>query len=170
MLPIIKREQDVFGKGEDKMNELNDQAYIFGSIFMMANRMQVLGDKFDRKITIKQWLFIVAVMSCNNEPKLSDVAHISGYSRQNAKRIAVNLEQKGFVRIDKDPNDIRALRITLTQSCMDYFAERRLREIEFINKLFNGFNEELTDGLYKGLEKLSKNIEEMENQYEENEE
>lgn len=151
------------------MNEVDDRSYIFGAIFMMSNRMQVLGDKVDRKITVKQWLFIVSVMRSKDAPKLSDVAHMSGYSRQNAKRIAVNLEQKGFIKIDKDPEDIRAQRITLTRKCVDYFADRYQMELEFINKLFDGFNEELTEGLYKGLEKLSKNIEIMEIQYEEKE-
>lgn len=39
------------------MNELEQQANIFGTIFVLSNRLQVLGDAFDKNITIKQWLF-----------------------------------------------------------------------------------------------------------------
>lgn len=144
------------------MNDLAKQAYIFGTIFVLANKLQVLGDAFDKNITIKQWLFLVRVAQFKEPPTVSEVADYIGYSRQNAKRLAAALEQSGFVTIVKDENDARALRITLTPKFKTYFRERGEREAAFMRELYSGFDPELTNGLYQGLVRLAHNIEKME--------
>lgn len=144
------------------MSELVKQAYIFGTVFILANKLQVLGDTFDKNITIKQWLFLVSVAQFKEPPTVSEAADYIGYSRQNAKRLAETLEQNGFVTISKDKNDARALRITLTLKFETYFREREQREIEFMQELFSGFDAESTKGLYRGLVQLSHNIKKIE--------
>lgn len=144
------------------MNELEEKAYIFASIFALSNRLQVLGDAFDKNVTIKQWLFLVCISKFPQPPMISEVAGFIGYSRQNAKRIAESLAGNGFISIARDKNDSRVLRIQLTQKCKDYFEGRWQKEADFINELFFSFDAQLTDGLYKGLLKLAENIEKME--------
>lgn len=139
------------------MDELHEKAYIFGTIFTLSNRLQVLGDEFDKNITTKQWLFIIGVSKFEEPPTISEVASHIGYSRQNAKRIAAALHERGYVTISKDKNDARALRIGLTPKCREYFKKRDKREIEFLEKIFAGFDAELTHGVYKGLIKLEQN-------------
>ena len=143
------------------MEELEKKAYIFGSLFTLANKLQVLGDAFDRNITIKQWLFLVGVTKFPEPPTVSEVAHFIGYSRQNAKRLAEALEERGYVTIGKDPGDARALRIAVTPACEAYFAGRSRREYAFIEELFEGFDGALLDGFCAGLQKLGGNIEAM---------
>jgi len=140
------------------MDTLEQKAFIFGTIFTLANRLQVLGDEFDRNITTKQWLFILGVSKFNEPPTISEVAGFIGYSRQNAKRIAAALEQKEFIILSKDKNDARALRIELTPDCVGYFQKRDQREIEFLEMIFNGFDAELTASVYQGLVRLEQNI------------
>lgn len=147
------------------MDELEQKAYIFAEIFRLSNKLQVLGDEFDKNITIKQWLFMVYVSKLGEPPTVTEVANFIGYSRQNAKRLADTLQEKGYVTIIKDKNDARALRIALTQKCLEYFQQRSNRELEFLKQIFNEFDTELTEGVYKGLLKLGKNIEEMMNSY-----
>lgn len=147
------------------MDELEEKAYIFASIFALANKLQVLGDAFDKNITIKQWLFIVGVSKFSEPPTISEVANFIGYSRQNAKRIAVALDERGYITIIKDKNDARALRITLTQKCTEYFTKRSDRELEYLNRLFTGFDADLTHDVYKGLTRLAENIEMMSNDW-----
>lgn len=143
------------------MNELEQKAYIFGTIFTLSNRLQVLGDEFDENITTKQWLFILGVSRFEEPPTISEVANFIGYSRQNAKRIAAALQKNGYVEIAKDKNDARALRIRLTSKCINYFENRDKREIEFLEKIFTGFDAELTHSVYKGFIRLEKNIKMM---------
>jgi DNA-binding MarR family transcriptional regulator len=148
------------------MNEQEQQANIFGTIFVLANRLQVLGDAFDKNITIKQWLFLIGVAQFQEPPTVSQVADFIGYSRQNAKRLAVTLEANGLVTIVKDQNDARALRIKLTPKFTAYFEQRREREEEFMQKLFHDFGPELTRGLYQGLAQLTQNVAMMEKENE----
>ena len=143
------------------MNELEQKAYIFGTIFTLSNRLQVLGDEFDKNITTKQWLFILGVSRFEEPPTISEVANFIGYSRQNAKRIATALHDVGYVIITRDKNDARALRVELTSKCIEYFKKRDKQEIEFLEKIFTGFDAELTHSVYKGLIRLEQNIKAM---------
>jgi DNA-binding MarR family transcriptional regulator len=140
------------------MNDLEKQAAVFGTIFTLSNKLQVLGDQFDPNITIKQWLFLVRVSKFDSPPTVSEVAKSIGYSRQNAKRIAATLEAGGYVILRRDEFDARAWRIELTDRCKSYFMGRYEREIEFLQRVFSGFDSELTLGLYNGLTKLERNI------------
>ena len=140
------------------MNNLDQMAYIFGTIFALSNKLQVLGDEFDKNITIKQWLFTVCVSKFSTPPTISEVANFIGYSRQNAKRIAADLHERGYVTIVKDKNDARASRIELTPKCTTYFEKRNLKEIEFLERIFTGFDAELTRNVYEGLLRLEQNI------------
>ncbi len=79
------------------------------------------------------------------------MANFIGYSRQNAKRIASALNERGYVKIRKDKTDARALRIELTSKCLEYFEKRDRREIEFLEKIFKNFDFELTNSVYNGL-------------------
>jgi DNA-binding MarR family transcriptional regulator len=143
------------------MNELQKKAYIFATIFTLSNRLQTLGDEFDKNFTTKQWLFIVAVSRFNEPPTITEVANFIGYSRQNAKRIAADLEKAGHIMLQKDENDARALRITINPQCMEYFKKRDKREIEFLEQVFEGFDEELTNNVYEGIVKLEQNVKAM---------
>jgi DNA-binding MarR family transcriptional regulator len=143
------------------VDDLKKQAYIFASIFNLANKLQILGDEFDKNVTTKQWLFIMSVSTFEEPPTITEAANYIGYSRQNAKRIAADLQKNGYVELAKDNNDARAQRIKLTPKCIAYFKSRDGREIEFLENLFSGFDTKLTDGFYKGITKLGQNIQEI---------
>lgn len=143
------------------MNEIEQKAYIFATIFTLSNRLQALGDEFDKNITTKQWLFVLAVSRFKEPPTISEVANFIGYSRQNAKRIAADLHEAGYVILQKDKNDARALRIKLGSECIKYFEKRDKREIEFLEQIFAGFDAELINSVYKGFIKLEHNIKVM---------
>lgn len=153
-------------KAEDK----NMQAYIYGGIFALSNKLQLLGDKFDPNISTKQWLLIAIIASFKNEaPTISMAAERVGSSRQNVKKMAAILEKRGFLAINKDKQDGRIQRLELTKYCIDYFKQRSEREERYIENLYTDFNEALYIGLYRGMKKLEENIIRMENQNEEEE-
>ena len=143
------------------MVELKQKAYIFATIFTLANKLQMLGDNFDKNITTKQWLFILGVSTFKKPPIISELAASIGYSRQNAKRIASDLQESGYVTLSKDKYDARALRIELTPKSIAYFQKRDRQEIGFLESIFAGFDTELTAGMYKGIVKLEANLKEF---------
>lgn len=126
---------------------------------MLANRIQALGDKLDAQITTKQWLLIAVILkSGTTAPALTELAAMTGSSRQNVKKMAQILEKQGLLELAKDAQDARIVRVRLTEACMDYFAGRSKKEEKFMANLFNGFDGDLTGGLFRGLAGLNRNI------------
>ncbi|WP_249899409.1 MarR family transcriptional regulator [Paenibacillus sp. PK3_47] len=145
------------------MDIQEQQAYILGTLLTLANRLQVLGDKLDERITMKQWLLVAVILkSGSTSPALSEIAVMFGSSRQNVKKMVLLLEKQGFVTLAKDEQDARILRVRLTDKCMDYFGGRSREETQFMDALFQTFGAELTGGLYSGLVRLQENIAQME--------
>lgn len=145
------------------MDSLEQQAYSFGTMLVLVNRLQVLGDKLDKRVTLKQWLTI-AVLLKSGAPflPLTELADRLGSSRQNVKKLVLLLEKQGFVALRRDDSDARILRVRLTEHCTEYFAARDGKEARFMEALFHDFDPVLTEGLYRGLVKLTENIARME--------
>lgn len=146
------------------MDILEKQKYIFGSMFLLANKLQVIGDQYMSRdgMTTKQW-FLTAMISQfgENPPKLSEVAELMGSSRQNVKQLALKLEEKEFLIIEQDEQDARALRLNLTKKSKDFWEKREDKDNKFINYLFEEFSQGEIDVMFKGFNKLSEKIGKM---------
>lgn len=146
------------------MEFVDKQKFIFGSIFLLANKLQVLGDQYfsENHMTVKQWLLTVVILQFQNgPPTLSEVAELMGSSRQNVKQIALKLERKGFLTIEKDDKDARAIRLRLTEKSYDFWEERADRDEQYVVELFRDLSEEEINAMFSGMEKLFKKIEKM---------
>lgn len=145
------------------MNINEQKKYIFGGLFALSNRVQILGDKIDPCMTIKQWLFISMISSCTSDnPTISELTSVMGGSHQNVKKMAVILEKRGFVQLFKDENDARITRLAITETCRNYFNQNNNRGVFFIEKLLAEFSEDDIMGLYHGMRKLEENLIRME--------
>lgn len=150
------------------METIDKKKFIFGSLFLLSNRLQVIGDKYLEKegITTKQWLLIVMIAQfVDSIPTLSEVAQLMGSSRQNVKQLALRLQEKGFVSIKKDERDSRVLRLKLTEKSTVFWEERREKDEQFIIDIFNGLSEEEIHIMCNGFNKLFGNIESIEKIY-----
>ena len=139
--------------------DMPKQAFIYGAIHILANRLQTVGDRIDPTISSKQW-FLLAVVSKFKEapPNIGDVAEVLGTSRQNVKKMANILAKRGFLKLEKDESDLRSIQLFLTEKCSDYFKSRAKQEAEYIERIFLDFNDEALDSLCIGLRKLAENI------------
>jgi DNA-binding MarR family transcriptional regulator len=150
------------------MDTLDKQKFIFGSLFLLANKLQVIGDQYMGRdgMTTKQW-FLTAMISQfgSNPPTLSEVADLMGSSRQNVKQLALKLEEKEFLKIEQDERDARALRLKLTEKSQAFWEKREDKDSQFIRDLFEGFNQEEIDLIFTGFNKLFEKIEKMEKDY-----
>ncbi|MEA5059010.1 hypothetical protein SDC9_171200 [bioreactor metagenome] len=145
---------------------MKEEAYIFGTIFTLSNKLQLLGDKIDAKLTVKQWFLLAGVLHCDMDaPTLSEVAARIGSSRQNIKKMALILERQGFVLMEKDAFDARMLRIRLTDACKAHLKQREQVELRFMQELFSNFAVKDLLPLCGGLKKLESNVKMMEQIY-----
>lgn len=138
---------------------IEKKAYIFGAIFFLDSKIQNAGDKLFTEITTKQWFLLLSIIRSGAEnPTLTEVSKIIGYSRQNVKKLVVHLEKAGLVELQKDENDSRALRITLTKRCFEYLKSRKEKEEKFIEKLYKDITDEEINEMCSIMEKLERNI------------
>lgn len=144
------------------MNTEQQKAHIFGTLFVIANKLQKLGDRIDPDVTVKQWLFIAAVDRFEQAPTITELASFIGYSRQNAKRIALALAQLGMVELATDAQDRRAQRVSITDACREHFAQRTRQETAFVESLFGGMDDGEVSALFSLIGKLESAIGSME--------
>ena len=69
--------------------------FLFGSIFLLSNKLQALGDGYLKEITLKQWLLLIMIQTINKEqPSVTEVAAFMGSTRQNVRKMLEALEKK----------------------------------------------------------------------------
>lgn len=115
---------------------------IFGGIFLLTNNVEKVSNRYLRELTIKQWFLLACLETFfNSPPTLSELAIVMGVSHQNAKAVANRLIEKGFVKIEKDKNDKRISRISVTEKIYEYDEEMQSIQTDFLNQLFEGISE-----------------------------
>ena len=74
----------------------NIEQYVFGTTSLIANRMAAAIDADLSGITYKQWFFLMMIDRMDSlEKSVHDVAQFIGTTRQNARKINEQLENKG---------------------------------------------------------------------------
>ena len=139
--------------------DISKQAFIYAAIHILANRMQAIGNKVDPTISTKQWFVLAAVSKFNTStPNIGDIAEALGTSRQNIMKIAKILEHRGFLKLERDENDLRSIRLFLTAQCNEYLKGREQQENKYLDNIFLGMDDEVLTVLRDGMSKLIENI------------
>ncbi len=144
----------------------NNKQMVFGLLFNLSNKMERLMDRelsvYD--ITSRQWyLTVILGFFFKKPPTLNELADTMEYSHQNVRQIAGKLEQKGFIRFERDKKDKRALRLSLTEKSHAFWQERDDQADQFMNAIFSGLNDDELLLMSKALLKIAENLSQMEN-------
>jgi DNA-binding MarR family transcriptional regulator len=144
-----------------------DQEFILGSLFVIANKLQMLLDREFKScgLTVKQWFLSIIIGGVFAEPPtLSDAAAVMGSTHQNVKQVALKLKEKGFVEFIDDPDDGRALRLRLTKKSDELWAGMQERSKSFMEELYKGIGSDGLAAMRALLGMLMANIDEMDAQ------
>lgn len=129
---------------------ITDQEYIFATMLLVANKMDTLLERalIEYNITAKQWfMLIVTVNAFKEAPSIKEIAKVMGSSHQNIKQLALKLEAKGMVVLEKDKRDLRATKVTLTKECFQLFKKLEKEGLVFMNKFYKEIDsKELENG------------------------
>lgn len=148
------------------MSDDEMKANIFGSLFLVANRLQVLGDQIDAQVSTKQWLLLAVLLSCENQRcSLTELSKRTGSSRQNIKKMALILEKRGFLRLTRSVEDKRTVLLQPTQECLSHLKTREEDEIAFVEAFFAGFDTEMLMVMQRSITQWMKNLGRMEDTY-----
>lgn len=150
--------KDLFEKYN--LSTLHRKQAIFSSIFVMQNRLQTAGEKIQTKISMKQWLLLAMLETCNEECTLTNLGKLMGCSRQNIKKLATALEKKGFIHFFNGDNN--SIQISITEKAELYAKEMGQRHEKVLQLLFEDFDENEIKQLFNLYIKLCTGIERVE--------
>ena len=149
-----------------KLEIMSDRKYLFGSIFIVSNRMDTLLQReFNRfDITTKQWFLSVIIDNLfDNPPTMKEVANEMGSSHQNVKQVALKLEQKGLLVLEKDKKDARTTRLKLTENSYDFWKMIKEEGAVFTETLFKDIDKDELAIARRVINKMLLTINEMDN-------
>jgi len=133
--------QDITYMAED----LSVEVELFGSLFVF---LQKLTRSVDAQLepfglTSRQWLLLAVIDKAfgAHAPTISEAAAAYGTSRQNVKQIALQLERRGWLRLEPDRDDARAVRLVPTERLQE-FAEPAVQAAQaaFVLAAFGGID------------------------------
>ncbi len=137
---------------------IEQEQFIFGSILLLANKLQVLGDSFLPDITLKQWFLLLMISKLSDKQNnINSIAKAMGSSRQNTKKMIDLLESKGYVSANQSVQDLRNLNVLLTDKTREYFIKYESLGNKLLNELFIDFTDTDLDTAFGFLQKLLKN-------------
>ncbi|MCI5648320.1 MAG: MarR family winged helix-turn-helix transcriptional regulator [Fusicatenibacter sp.] len=133
---------------------------LFCSIFIWQNRMQTACEKIQTDLSMKQWLLLAMVEECPEPKTLTRVGKLMGCSRQNIKKLATVLEQKGYLTMKEGANHSVCLEVTGKVEA--YSAKMEERRGKALQLLFAEFSEEEIAGFYNLGKKLYEGVGQVE--------
>ena len=152
-----------------KIEKMSDRQYLFGVIFIVANRVDTMLEREFRRfgITTKQWFLSVIIENLfDKPPTMKEVAKEMGSSHQNVKQVALKLEQKGLLILQKDKRDARVTRLKLSDSSNDFWTKLRGEGSLFTQTLFKNIEKDELEVARRVMQKMLLNINEMDNKSE----
>ena len=146
------------------MNKVEKEQFIFGSILLLANKLQIFGDKLFTDFTLKQWFLIIMMSKMENkEPTVKEISDFTGTTRQNVKKMLLPFEIKGFVAVEKSATDGRALKVSLTDKSYQYFNDHKNDSEIIVDRIFTAIGEEDLDTVIRVFNALFTTISNIEN-------
>jgi DNA-binding MarR family transcriptional regulator len=125
------------------IEQMPDTYYIFGAMIMAVNKMDTLLERDLKEIgvTSRQWLLTMIIESFfDNPPTLKEVARVMDSSHQNIKQVALKLQEKGLLKLEKDRKDARVTRLRMTEESYSFWEKIQPKSIEFMKNAFKDIN------------------------------
>lgn len=114
---------------------------LLSGVFVQENLLHAIMDRYLKDITCKQWLVLVVADAFENPPDLSALAKMLGCTRQNIKKLAVSLENAGYIALEQSEKDARSLCIRITKKGKKIIDNSKNIEEKVHRALFRDFSE-----------------------------
>ncbi len=133
----------------------NIEQYVFGTTSLIANRMAAAIDSRLTGVTYKQWFFLMMIDRMDSlEKSVHDVAQFIGTTRQNARKIIEQLENKGYVETSVSHFDARALSVKITRKGKNCLTKNAPLVADATGELFADVSDKELTAFAKTLGKL----------------
>ncbi|NRD78530.1 MarR family transcriptional regulator [Bacillus sp. BRMEA1] len=127
----------------------------FATLFSLANKIQVKGDKSLEILTSRQYMAMLAIGHLpESETTLNNIARKLGTTKQSVKQLITIMENKGYVIVAPSKKDKRAVNIKITKSGKTALLVVAEKGIFFLEELFKKFSTEELETMWGLLKKL----------------
>lgn len=109
-------------------------------ISKLSNSLQNVMDMGMKDITSRQWLPLMILGKSEKPLNLNQLAEKCGITRQSAKQLVDKLVEKKYLEIKKDEGDKRNILLVITKKGKNWGAVNSERNVEFVQKLFDGIS------------------------------
>ena len=151
---------------QNKTNVIPNDAMIIGLLLIISNKMNTLLEREFKEfgVTTKQWFLSETINSLfNSPPTLKEVANAMGSSYQNIKQVAIKLQQKGLLILERDKKDARVTRLRMAEQSSEFWKRTDPKGAIFREKMFKEMDANDIARTRHLLEKLLSNLAEIEN-------
>jgi DNA-binding MarR family transcriptional regulator len=138
----------------------NNQYILFGGVFILANKLQLIADKKARGLSTKQWFLMRNLQDLSIEipPTITMLAKETDTSRQNVSKMLLTLQKQGFVSLRDSETDRRSQTVEMTIKGKEVLAQMAGESTSFFAELFNGISAEESEAAAKVVIKLISNL------------
>ena len=138
--------------------KLDPRYLMYGSLSVLDNRIAALQSEEFKDLTMKQHFLLVSIGTFDDNPTLSDVSDLIGCSYQNVKRMAEQLQDKGYLTIHKDEEDRRKLRLVPEEKLMDMTQDKQEVTQQFMDRMYRDISEDDLMTALSVILKMTENI------------
>ncbi|MDF9825207.1 DNA-binding MarR family transcriptional regulator [Breznakia sp. PF5-3] len=141
------------------MDQERARQRIFMNIFLLANKMQVEGDKLADDLTLKQWMLLLLLFRRNSKDcTINELAKMMSITRQSAKKLVTSLSATGYLDVTKSVLDSRALCVNPTDKAKSFFKQNKDMGNAYLNEVFVDISEDELLIVMQVFEKMKKNL------------
>ena len=139
----------------DAYKEIFLMQQTYATLFAIANKIQMKGDKYLEKLTSRQNMAMIAVAHLKEDERtINNVAAKLGTTKQSAKQLIAILEAKGYLITTPSQRDKRAVNLKITEPGQQAMVECAEKGLYFFADLFREFSGEEMEKLWRMLKKL----------------
>jgi len=151
----------------NKTSPIPDEYMIFALLLILSNRMDTLLERelkeFD--VTAKQWFLSATIEKLfDNPPTMKAVAREMGSSHQNIKQVALKLQEKGLLILEKDRKDARVTRLRMTEQSHAFWGKVNEKGNAFMDKMYKDIEKKDLAKSGEALQKILLNMQKMDNE------
>ena len=132
----------------------------FGYLFLLSQRFEYMTDYVLREdnLTTKQLLTLISIGNVfDHPPSIGEVAEVMSTSHQNIKKIALQLEKRGFVEIAEDEQDRRKKLLRLTDYNDEFWDQRAENHTKSMVQLYSSLSKQELMAFHQTMTKLIAN-------------
>ena len=138
--------------------DMDPRYVLYGALSVLDNTIAALQSEEFSDLTMKQHFLLVSIRMFEESPTLGEISELIGCSYQNVKRMAQQLQTKGYLEIRKDVDDRRKLRLCPTAKLKQFESDSQQISQQFMDKMYRDISLSDLHVTLSVIQKMTDNI------------